>query len=131
MNTKSEAFEATINELVRWALVGGLSVTEVSDALKSTSNSVWRMHDLFGLCPICHKTDGHANVGRRHVFYCKEHKTSWCIGSNLLSSWREQTEEEQHRIWNEVGLDEFEDVEPYLYPRGDRKPNFEDSEPPF
>jgi hypothetical protein len=130
MNTKSEAFDAAIKELVRCALEGGMSITEVSDALQSASNGVWHI-DGFGLCPICHKTDGCANAGRSHLFYCKEHKTSWCIGSNLLSSWREQTVEEQHRIWNEIGLNEFEDVEPYFYPRGDRKPNFEDNEPPF
>jgi hypothetical protein len=73
--------------------------------------------DYFGLCPICHKTDGYANAGRSHTFYCKEHKKSWLIGSNLLDSWRVQTIEEQLKIWDEIGLEEFEDVEPYFYPR--------------
>lgn len=73
--------------------------------------------DNFGLCPTCHKTDGCANVGKSHVFYCQEHKTCWWGGSNIFSSWRDQTKEEQRRIWNEIGLDEFSDVEPYFYPR--------------
>src|SRR5262249_53662843 len=67
----------------------------------------------FGGCPICHKYDGHANVGRSHVFYCKEHKKAWNVGSNLFSGWADQTEEEQRRIWDKIGLDQFEEVAPY------------------
>src|SRR5262249_7630345 len=51
-----------------------------------------------------------------HRFYCKEHKTSWCAGSNLFSSWRYQTEAEQRAIWDEIGLNDFEDVKPYIPP---------------
>jgi hypothetical protein len=67
----------------------------------------------FGVCPICHKTDGFANAGKSHRFYCRKHRVSWGVGSNLFSSWRNQTEEEQRRIWNEIGLNDFEDVEPH------------------
>jgi hypothetical protein len=93
--------------------------------------------DYFGLCPICHKTDGYANAGRFHRFFCKEHKTSWGAGSNLFSDWRDQTEEEQHRIWDEIGLDDFQDVEPWRHPRqhqDDVSPHFvrdEDDALPF
>jgi hypothetical protein len=73
--------------------------------------------DYFGSCPICHKTDGYANAGRSHRFFCKEHKTSWCVGSNLFSDWHHQTEEEQRRIWNEIGLADFQNVKPYHHPR--------------
>jgi hypothetical protein len=76
-----------------------------------------RFDDTFGLCPICHKTDGCANAGRSHRYYCKEHRKFWCVGSNLFSSWRDQTEAEQRRIWNEIGLDDFEEVVPYFHPR--------------
>ena len=34
------------------------------------------------------------NTGREHWAYCDEHKTKWIVGSNLFSSWREQTEED-------------------------------------
>ena len=73
--------------------------------------------DYFGLCPICHKTDGHANAGRSHEFFCKKHKTRWSAGSNLLDDWRYQTLEEQLRIWDEIGLEDFQEVEPYFHPR--------------
>jgi hypothetical protein len=72
-------------------------------------------HD--GLCPVCHRIDGIANAGKSHRAYCKEHRTSWRVGVNLYSSWRDQTEEEQRRIWNEIGLNEFTDVEPYFHTR--------------
>jgi hypothetical protein len=74
------------------------------------------MDDHFGLCPHCKKTDGYANAGKSHRFYCKEHKVSWCVGSNLFSDWRGQTEDEQRRIWNEIGLNDFANIEPYFPP---------------
>jgi hypothetical protein len=72
--------------------------------------------DFIGLCPICHTNDGFINTGRTHVGYCKEHKKSWLVGSNLFSNWRHETEEEQRRIWADVGMDDFENVEPYFEP---------------
>ena len=68
----------------------------------------------FRLCPVCHKVDGYANAGRTHRFYCREHRTSWIAGSNLFSDWRHETEEQQRRIYNEIGLPDFADVEPYF-----------------
>jgi hypothetical protein len=66
--------------------------------------------DFFGVCPECGRCEGRANVGRSHWFYCTEHKTKWLVGSNLFSDWREQTREEQFRIYVELGLGDFEDV---------------------
>jgi hypothetical protein len=80
---------------------------------------------FFGLCPICHKMSGFANAGRSHRAYCKEHKKSWFIGANLFSSWRQQTKDEQRKIWDGIGLNEFEDVQPYFYPREDSQRTFE------
>ena len=71
-----------------------------------------KVDNYFGGCPHCGHDDGYANVGRGHWFFCSAHKTTWCIGSNLFSSWRGQTEEEQRRIYNEIGLGEFTEVEP-------------------
>ena len=70
----------------------------------------------FGLCPVCHRTDGYINIRRGHWFYCKEHRTFWYIGSNLFSSWKDETEEEQHRIFDELGMESFERVEPFHPP---------------
>jgi hypothetical protein len=73
--------------------------------------------DSFGLCPICHRTDGYANAGKSHRFYCLEHRTSWYAGSNLFSSWREETEAEQRETWERIGLNQLQNVVPYHHPR--------------
>lgn len=67
----------------------------------------------FGLCPICKKTDGYLNIGRIHWFICKKHRSRWCIGFNVFSSWRHETESEQLRLCEEIGFDTFSDVEPF------------------
>jgi hypothetical protein len=69
----------------------------------------------WGLCPICKKTDGYLNIGRNHWFMCLEHRTRWCIGSNLFSSWRDETEAEQRRECEKIAFDTFKDVKPF-YP---------------
>jgi hypothetical protein len=68
--------------------------------------------DYFGLCPVCLHTDGYLNIGREHWFFCKEHKTKWCAGSNLFSSWRDDTEDSQRKIFDELNFGSFETVEP-------------------
>jgi len=68
--------------------------------------------EQFGGCPHCGQTDGCTNVGRSHWFFCKAHKTKWCIGANLFSSWRHETEDEQRRQYDEIGLGEFTEVKP-------------------
>ena len=45
--------------------------------------------EYFGGCPECGKNDGYLNVGKDHVFICDEHKTAWCAGANLFSSWQD------------------------------------------
>jgi hypothetical protein len=69
----------------------------------------------FGVCPECHRTDGYINVGRGHWFYCQQHHTRWCVGSNLFDSWKFETEDEQRDIYDRVGFSRFQDVEPF-YP---------------
>jgi hypothetical protein len=71
-----------------------------------------KVPDYFGGCPRCGRNDGYVNASKAHVFICREHKVCWTIGSNIFSSWKEQTEEEQRRIWNEIGLEDFTEVEP-------------------
>jgi len=68
--------------------------------------------NYFGGCPTCGKSDGYLNAGKSHRFYCSEHKTSWCIGSNLFNDWKDETEEEQRAKWRAVGMEDFADVEP-------------------
>ena len=42
--------------------------------------------------------------------YCREHKKTWNIGSNLFSSWRWETEEQQRQRYDELGFAEFEEL---------------------
>jgi hypothetical protein len=64
----------------------------------------------FGGCPVCGKTNGYLNVSRDHWFYCDEHQTRWCAGSNLFSGWRH----ESRYIWvkNKARLADYTPVEP-------------------
>ncbi len=66
----------------------------------------------FGGCPECGDQDGYTNVGRSHWIFCKEHRTKWCVGSNLFSSWHEETEAEQRQAYEDIGLGGFREVEP-------------------
>jgi hypothetical protein len=70
-------------------------------------------NDYFGVCPHCGKNDGYLNVGKGHWFFCKEHRLKWLIGANLFSSWRDQTEAEQRRLYDEVGLGDFDEYHEY------------------
>jgi hypothetical protein len=66
----------------------------------------------FGSCPVCGGNDGYINIGRSHWFRCDEHRAAWGFGSNLFSSWKEQTREEQKRLYDEIGMSEYRIVEP-------------------
>jgi hypothetical protein len=63
--------------------------------------------DRFGVCPICHKTDGFINLGREHWFYCAEHKVKWFFGLNIFSSWKSQTAEQQQALYDALNFGEF------------------------
>jgi hypothetical protein len=65
--------------------------------------------NYFGGCPTCGRADGYRNAGKSHRFFRDVHKTSWCVGSNLFSTWRDQTEDEQRAAWH---IGDYEEVEP-------------------
>jgi hypothetical protein len=67
----------------------------------------------WGVCPECHKTDGYIDIGPNHWFFCKEHRTRWCVGANLFSSWRDETEEEQRHTYDDLDFGSFKEVKPY------------------
>lgn len=67
----------------------------------------------FGVCPICHRTDGYMNVGNEHWFVCNEHKTKWVIGANLFSSCMDETPEQQRAEQEKIGFAGYEKVEPH------------------
>jgi len=72
--------------------------------------------DYFGGCPKCGGSDGLYNVGRANWFVCHTHKVRWTVGSNILSSWRYETEDEQRERWEVVA--DYEDIEDGSLPEG-------------
>jgi len=67
--------------------------------------------DEWGNCPVCgYEADEWLNVGRTHWLVCNEHKTKWTIGSNLFSSWHDETEQDWLR--NQTRLAEYRGVVP-------------------
>jgi hypothetical protein len=68
----------------------------------------------FGLCPICHCTDGYANHGSNHFGVCAAHKKLWYIGSNVFSSWRDDPDATDERF-KEL-FDGYEEVERFSCP---------------
>lgn len=69
----------------------------------------------FGGCPECTLNNGHLNVGRTHWMVCHKHRVRWCIGSNLFSVWRYESEEDWER--NARLLDRYKEVEPLMSTR--------------
>jgi hypothetical protein len=136
-NALQEMFETRLRELIEDAPKGidvadylRHAVDELDNKHKTamtkaeTAKAPWttdrkQTEGYFGLCPHCHCHDGYINVGREHWFVCDEHKVRWCVGANLFDSWREQTEDEQRRIYNERGIGEYAEIEPYQEPQPD------------
>jgi len=73
----------------------------------------------FGECPECEpasRTYSYTNVGKKHWFYCEDHKTMWGGGYNLFSSWQYETEDEQREKWEKIALPGFREVNPRCKP---------------
>jgi hypothetical protein len=82
----------------------------------------------WGRCPECDAQPAFVNIGRNHWFFCATHKVCWCVGSNLFSSWREETEERWQR--NAEFLRGFQDVsEPWEQYFTNFNPRAVDDEP--
>jgi hypothetical protein len=77
------------------------------------TNSCDAVNQRFGVCPICHTTDGYLNVGNNHWFLCHTHKTKWAVGANLFSSCMDETPEQQRAEQEQIGFAQYRDVEPY------------------
>jgi hypothetical protein len=84
----------------------------LAEALAMATAEERANESYFGGCPQCGKNDGYVNAGRTHIFFCKAHRTKWIFGANIFSDWRDQTEDEQRRVYDEIGLGDFTSVEP-------------------
>lgn len=70
-------------------------------------------HHFHG-CPECPPSKGPDNIynaGRAHRAACHTHRMSWLLGSNLFSSWRNETEAEQRERFREI--EDYEDLTPH------------------
>lgn len=67
----------------------------------------------FGLCPECGAEPQYVNVERDNWNVCGKCRVCWPIGSNLFSSWQEETEADWER--NRALLASCREVEP-VYP---------------
>jgi len=105
-----------VEEALKWPLEKQLEWIEKARRRDAEFVAVERGKNdghYFGACPECGTCDGYRNIGRNHWFFCAEHKTKWCAGSNLLSSWQQETEAH----WEDSArfLADFKEVEP-IYP---------------
>ena len=73
-----------------------------------------RYDDHLGLCPHCKRAPLILNVNRNHYGTCEQHKVKWLVGSNLFSSWREQSERDWAR--NAAVLSVYRKVDPFFWP---------------
>ncbi|MSR59448.1 MAG: hypothetical protein EXS05_17695 [Planctomycetaceae bacterium] len=77
--------------------------------------SRWDNHETyFGRCPRCLREVPYMNIGRNHWFVCERDKVRWWAGSNLFSSWHDETEADWER--NFETIKDFEDAKPYYPP---------------
>ena len=53
-------------------------------------------------CPLDRGPENIYNAGKSHQAACHTHRTTWWLGSNLFSGWKEETEEEQRERWREI-----------------------------
>lgn len=89
-------------------------------------------HNQFGECPECGRGDEYRNIYKHHFFFCDEHRFVWIGGTNLFSSWHEETEEDWRREWDHLkgyhtvdGFGEYESGTPL-----EEQVTFEDLVPP-
>jgi hypothetical protein len=74
------------------------------------------VRDYFGGCPKCGRQDGLYNVSKQHWFVCHTHKVRWTVGSNILSNWCDETEDDQRERWQVVA--DYEDIRDGALPVG-------------
>jgi hypothetical protein len=78
--------------------------------------------DRFGLCPQCVEAGDfeehfpYVNVRSNHWKICDKHQMCWCWGANVLSGWKNETEEHWRR--SAALLEPMTEVKPYYLPEG-------------
>tara|TARA_R110002073_G_scaffold101349_10_gene230320 strand:+ start:632 stop:994 length:363 start_codon:yes stop_codon:yes gene_type:complete len=85
--------------LRKWFVQTWLAAKVTAEPAESTLGE----RDHFGVCPICGGCDGGFNVQRSNWFACDTHKLIWCVGENLLSTWRHETEDDWEQNMRDYG----------------------------
>jgi len=67
------------------------------------TNDEWDSgQEYWRVCPECRRHDGYLNIGRAHWFVCHTHRVKWCVGDNLFSTWKFQTEAHWQQNWARI-----------------------------
>ena len=76
--------------------IGGPYLTDAArEALKAGMGA-------FGVCPECGSAGLYCNVYKTHFAYCGDHGFVWSPGSNLMSSWRHESEDDWRASWERI-----------------------------
>jgi hypothetical protein len=67
-------------------------------------------------CPECGQHRDFVHIGRGHWGYCPDCRCMWMFGSNLFSSWRDESEAEQRARYDDLGLGEYRTATAGLHP---------------
>ena len=68
----------------------------------------------FGGCPKCGDPGVLRNYHSDHYFCCDTHRVYWCVGANLFSGWRHETEKDWEA--NKKIIERYRSVEPAMPP---------------
>ena len=77
-------------------------ILEETDVAWKLDNGLWYRKPVteahWGVCPLCGGTqDRVLHIRRDHYMVCSNCDVAWYVGSNLLSSWRELSQEDFER----------------------------------
>jgi hypothetical protein len=101
-----------IKEITLEADMPGLRQLNPLREIEARTKIPGRVLDQWGVCPTCKSRDGCINIGASHWYYCRKHRVKWCVGDNLFSTWRDQTEAEQRAIYDGLDFGKFEEIRP-------------------
>jgi len=80
--------------------------------VSNNSETGMQTHDDNMMCCVrCGVECAFRNIGREHWGFCDPCRIKWCIGENLFSGWREQSDEVFEENWE--FLKDFEDLTVY------------------
>jgi len=94
-----ELLDKIINETERLAETADETTSRIGEMIGDTKGTIGdpEVAPRFMTCPSCGETGKWLNVRSSHWGVCADCECKWPIGSNLLPSWQEETEEDWKR----------------------------------